>query len=61
MDFKFSPTEEWQRLLESPMKPVWLRIDFDKWKIDDSDDDKEKNPSQEEEEEDIEQQLKVKK
>ena len=37
------------------MKPVWLRIDFDKWKADDSDDD-EKKPQ---EEEDIEQQLKV--
>ena len=47
--------EEWQRLLQSPMKPVWLRIDFDKWKIEDSDNE-EKNPN---EEEDIEQQLKV--
>ena len=38
------------------MKPVWLRIDFDKWKIDDSDNEEKENNQNEE---DIEQQLKV--
>jgi len=37
------------------MKPVWLRIDFDKWKLDDSDEEKEKEMN----DEDLEQQINV--
>lgn len=31
--------DDWPRLLLAEMKPVWLRIDFDKWKIESSEDD----------------------
>ena len=34
--FKGSPKQEWPRLLKSKEKPGWLRIDFDKWKIEES-------------------------
>lgn len=33
----------WPRLTGSPQKPVWLKIDFDKWRTDDPDIDGEEN------------------
>ena len=35
--------DDWPRLLKDKMKPGWLRIDFDKWIVDDSDQDVEKH------------------
>ncbi|XP_066923689.1 very-long-chain (3R)-3-hydroxyacyl-CoA dehydratase-like isoform X2 [Clytia hemisphaerica] len=52
-DIEKKEIDEWPRLLKATMKPVWLRIDFDRWKIDDSEDEK-----QTAEDEDVEQQLK---
>lgn len=34
-------SEEWPRLLKQEKKPVWLRVDFDKWKVEDSEEEKE--------------------
>lgn len=33
-----SGDEEWPRLLKEKQKPVWLKVDFEKWKFEDSDD-----------------------
>lgn len=32
----------WPRLIVTPAKPAWLKIDFDRWKSEDMDDEEEK-------------------
>ena len=33
----------WPRLTRSPQKPAWLKVDFDKWKVNDPDIDDDNN------------------
>ena len=43
---KADKSDPWPRLTYNKQKPVWLRLDFDKWKLDDSEEEEEEEEQQ---------------